>query len=147
MGKGIYTSLVLARNKTPTPSLASYGTYVSRSHANGSSSPTIRDGYLGHSPQVHSFVSSCSNPLTCGDTGWTRAWITNIIAFNDLRPTVIETLIFWLASSLGIPGGFTIPEVCDELAYQTRRAHPCAAHDVMWEGNQKTAVLALSRIS
>lgn len=83
--------------------------------------------------------------LTYGDIGWTRAWTTDIIAFDDFRPTVLETIIFWLASSLGMPGGFTIPEVCDEPVYRTR-AHPCAAHDVMWERHQKIPVLALSQI-
>ncbi|KAF9653074.1 hypothetical protein BDM02DRAFT_2132787 [Thelephora ganbajun] len=43
-------------------------------------------------------------------SGWTRAWITDIIGFNDVRPTVIETIIFWLASSLAMPGAFTVPE-------------------------------------
>lgn len=87
-----------------------------------------------------------ANALTDDDTGWTRAWITDIIAFDDLGPTVIETIVFWLASSLGMPGGFTIPEVCDEPVYRTK-AHPCMAHDVMWERHQKAAVLALSQIS
>lgn len=87
-----------------------------------------------------------ANFLTYGNTGWTRAWITNIIAFDDLRPTAIEAIIFWFASSLGMSGGFTIPEVCDEPVYRTR-AHPCAAYDVMWERHQKVSVLALSQIS
>lgn len=80
------------------------------------------------------------------DTGWTRAWTTDIIAFNDLGPTAIETIVFWLASSLGIPGGFPIPEVCDEPVYRIR-AHPCTALDVMWERHQQVALLALSQIS
>jgi hypothetical protein len=86
------------------------------------------------------------NPLIDDNTGWSRAWVTNIIEFNDVRPTVIETIIFWFASSLGMPGAFTIPEVCGEPVYQMT-AHPCAAHDVMWERHQKAAVLALSQIS
>lgn len=86
------------------------------------------------------------NLLIDGDTGWTRAWITDIIEFNDTRPTVIETTIFWLASSLGMPGGFPIPEVRDEPVCRIR-AHPCTAHDIMWERDQKGAALALSQIS
>jgi hypothetical protein len=86
------------------------------------------------------------NPLIDGDIGWTRAWITDIIEFNDARPTVIETIIFWLASSLGMHGAFPVPEVCDEPVYRAR-AHPCTAYDVIWERHQKAAVLALSQIS
>lgn len=85
-------------------------------------------------------------PLIDANAGWTRAWITNIIEFNDFGPTVIEAIIFWFASSLGMPGGFTIPEVCDEPAYRTR-ARPCTAQDVMLERHQKIAALALSQIS
>ena len=86
------------------------------------------------------------SPLIDDNAGWTRAWVTDIIDFNGVRPSVIETIIFWLASSLGMSGAFTIPEVCDEPAYRTR-AHPCTAHDVIWERHQKAAVLALSQIS
>ena len=86
------------------------------------------------------------DPLINSDTGWTRAWITDIIEFNDVRPTVIETIIFWFASSLGMHGTFPIPEVCDEPVYRSR-AHPCTVHDVMWERHQKPAALALSQIS
>lgn len=84
--------------------------------------------------------------LTYSYIGWTRAWVTDIITFDDLRPTVIETLIFWLASSLGTPGGFTIPEVCNEPVYRTK-AYPCTANDVVWEHRQKAAALALTQIS
>ena len=105
-----------------------------------------RMGFWGVLRRYITSLPSVSNPLTYDDTGWTRAWTTDIIVFDDLRPTVIETIIFWLASSLGMPGGFPIPEVCDEPVYRTR-AHPCTAHDVMWERHQKVAVLALSQIS
>ncbi|GBE82328.1 predicted protein [Sparassis crispa] len=43
--------------------------------------------------------------------GWTRAFVSPIFKSDEQDPTVEEVLVYWLASAVGVDGGWTIPEV------------------------------------
>jgi len=43
--------------------------------------------------------------------GRSRAWISSVIKYSDDDPTVLECLVYWICSSMRLPGGFEIPEV------------------------------------
>lgn len=38
-------------------------------------------------------------------------------AFDSRMPTILEVLVFWLASAMGYPGGFVVPEISHELVH------------------------------
>jgi hypothetical protein len=42
-------------------------------------------------------------------TGWTTALISERVRYTSERPTVLQWLLFWLATSMKLPGGWDTP--------------------------------------
>jgi hypothetical protein len=56
-------------------------------------------------------------------SGWSNAYVTRPIKYSDSRPTVMETLVYWFASSMGKSGGWaplSLPESVALLDLPTR---------------------------
>lgn len=43
------------------------------------------------------------------------AFVSSVYSYNDQSPSIIEILIFWLISAMGLPGGWKIPEVAEPV--------------------------------
>ncbi|KAH9951323.1 hypothetical protein B0H21DRAFT_718505 [Amylocystis lapponica] len=59
--------------------------------------------------------------------GWTRGFVTSIRTSQEESPTILEYLIYWFASAIGIPGGWEIPEVpepVDTVGLEIARSIP-----------------------
>ena len=69
--------------------------------------------------------------------------MSSVYAFDAQSPSVVESLIFWLVSAMGLPGGWKIPEVGSEVASSTQEI-PCSVYDIM--AQRPGAALALSFI-
>ncbi|KAL6298856.1 hypothetical protein BKA93DRAFT_743354 [Sparassis latifolia] len=81
--------------------------------------------------------------------GWTRAFVSPIFKSDDQDPTVEEILVFWLASAVGVDGGWTIPEVSDEPEYVGVEI-PCLVRDILPPvsfAEERRALMALSLLS
>lgn len=61
--------------------------------------------------------------------GWTRGLTTHVIKYDSISPTILEALIYWLGSALGLPKGYIIPEVSEE--HRTEIDSPCTLYDVI----------------
>ncbi|KDQ60847.1 hypothetical protein JAAARDRAFT_55585 [Jaapia argillacea MUCL 33604] len=74
--------------------------------------------------------------------GWTRAFVSPIISFDSEEPTVLSCLVYWFASSTGLPGTWKIPKVGDEpLAIPSEFI--CDVFDVMHCDAKAALALAL----
>ncbi|KAI0054043.1 hypothetical protein FA95DRAFT_1507578 [Auriscalpium vulgare] len=62
--------------------------------------------------------------------GWTKAHIVHVCQNTAREPTVIQTLFYWLASSMHFPDTFVPPEVRGECP-RPREDIPCLLYDVM----------------
>jgi hypothetical protein len=71
------------------------------------------------------------------------AFVSSVYNFDDQSPSVIEILVFWLISAMGLPGGWKIPEVGSEVTPSTQEI-PCSVYDIM--AHHPDAALALSVI-
>jgi hypothetical protein len=49
--------------------------------------------------------------------GWTAAFVSPVYSHNSHDPSVIQLLLFWLCSAMGLPGGWVVPEIRIESAY------------------------------
>lgn len=49
--------------------------------------------------------------------GWTAAFVSPVYSHDSHDPSVLQLLLFWLCSSMGLPGGWVVPEVRIEPAY------------------------------
>ncbi|KAH7930801.1 hypothetical protein BV22DRAFT_1109016 [Leucogyrophana mollusca] len=75
--------------------------------------------------------------------GWTAAFVSPVYSYDSHDPSVLEVLIFWFASAMGLPGGWQVPEVRIEPAYP-RLQLTAVARDILAAGPPKA--LALSAI-
>lgn len=49
--------------------------------------------------------------------GWTAAFVSPVYSHDSHDPSVLQLLLFWLCSAMGLPGGWVVPEVRIEPAY------------------------------
>lgn len=65
--------------------------------------------------KCHWFVVTSYNSWVFGafSPGRTRGFISEPKSFVERDPNVLETLTYWVASSMGLPGGFTLPTVVE----------------------------------
>ncbi|KAG2132491.1 uncharacterized protein EDB93DRAFT_1093800 [Suillus bovinus] len=49
--------------------------------------------------------------------GWTAAFVSPVYCHDSHDPSVLQLLLFWLCSAMGLPGGWEVPEVRIEPAY------------------------------
>ncbi|KAG2064635.1 hypothetical protein BDR04DRAFT_1034791 [Suillus decipiens] len=49
--------------------------------------------------------------------GWTAAFVSPVYSHDSHEPSVLQLLLFWLCSAMGLPGGWVVPEVRIEPAY------------------------------
>ncbi|KIY50881.1 hypothetical protein FISHEDRAFT_71192 [Fistulina hepatica ATCC 64428] len=65
------------------------------------------------SRNTHWFILTNYNSWVFGgfSLGWTTAWISGVYPEYFSSPTILECLVFWLASATQLPGGVTIPKV------------------------------------
>lgn len=63
--------------------------------------------------------------------------------FDAVGPSVVESLAFWIASAMYLPGAFQCPKVGTEVD-DAQLDIPSIAYDVLVHGSQ--AVLALCQI-
>ncbi|KZT44301.1 hypothetical protein SISSUDRAFT_1339 [Sistotremastrum suecicum HHB10207 ss-3] len=47
--------------------------------------------------------------------GWTRAVVSEPIKYDSTKPTVVQTLCYWMQSALGGEGGFKAPAVLETI--------------------------------
>jgi hypothetical protein len=71
------------------------------------------------------------------------AFVSSVYEYDSRSPTIVECLLFWLASAMGLPGGWKIPEVGFEDEYSLQE-FPCSVYDIMAQHPQ--AAIALSQI-
>ena len=69
------------------------------------------------------------------------SFVSSLYDFDSHSPTIVECLLFWLASAMGLPGGWKIPEVGSETVYSTQEL-PCSVYDIL--ARHPAAALALS---
>lgn len=50
-------------------------------------------------------------------SGWTAAVVSPAYSHDSHEPSVLQLLLFWLCSAMGLPGGWVVPEVRIEPAY------------------------------
>ncbi|OCH95517.1 hypothetical protein OBBRIDRAFT_720196 [Obba rivulosa] len=77
---------------------------------------------------------------------WSNGFVTRIHDFSESQPTILESLLYWIASAMGIEGSWQVPEVSNEPAF-IQIESPCLVRDIMppgsWEADRR-ALLALS---
>ncbi|KAJ7275365.1 hypothetical protein B0H12DRAFT_1199468 [Mycena haematopus] len=71
--------------------------------------------------------------------GWTAAFVSPVYAFNAVCPSVMEWLMFWVASAMRLKGCQGIPKVCEEPAYNPSEI-PCTVYDVLSMGDPDSAL-------
>ncbi|KAF9500892.1 hypothetical protein BDN71DRAFT_946872 [Pleurotus eryngii] len=76
--------------------------------------------------------------------GWTSAFVTTVYTFDDYGPTVLEHLLYWVASASRLPGSARIPQVCEE-PQPFHKVLPCTVYDIM--GYDPAAALVPEPIS
>jgi hypothetical protein len=111
--------------------------------ARGLWSPHTPVGVLGRSLKVRRQTTASSSAAN-HPAGWTKAFVSAVYSFDSCSPTILECLLFWLVSAMGLPGSWEIPEVGFEPEYRPLE-HPCAVYDVMMQ--QPKAAIALSLFS
>lgn len=52
---------------------------------------------------------------------WTVAQISEVKEFNAKRPTLIQSLVYWVASSMGLAGAEGMPDVEIDSASEVSR--------------------------
>ncbi|OJA21622.1 hypothetical protein AZE42_01667 [Rhizopogon vesiculosus] len=52
--------------------------------------------------------------------GWTAAFVSPVYSHDSHEPSVLQLLLFWLCSGMGLPGGWVVPDVRIEPAYPTQ---------------------------
>ncbi|KAF8077972.1 hypothetical protein FPV67DRAFT_1404301 [Lyophyllum atratum] len=62
--------------------------------------------------------------------GWSTAFVTDVYPYDSYNPSIVECLVFWIASAMRISGTASIPKVGDETAYLSSEI-PCTVYDVM----------------
>ena len=77
-----------------------------------------------------------------------HAFATDVIKADQMYPTVLESLVFWLMSAMGIQGGWEVPEVSEEPQLVET---PCLVGDLLppdsFEyGRNREMLLAISRL-
>ncbi|GLB34980.1 hypothetical protein LshimejAT787_0205450 [Lyophyllum shimeji] len=50
--------------------------------------------------------------------GWSTAFVTDVYSFDSCNPTIVECLLFWVASSMRIGGTASIPKVPEPIAHR-----------------------------
>lgn len=77
------------------------------------------------------------------------AFVTGVIKAEQMYPTALESLVYWLMSAMGFQGGWEIPEVSGEPQFVEP---PCLVGDLFppdsFEyGRNREMLLAISRLS
>ncbi|KAH7916061.1 hypothetical protein BJ138DRAFT_1076251 [Hygrophoropsis aurantiaca] len=73
--------------------------------------------------------------------GWTTAFVSPVYSWDSQDPSILELLLFWFISSMGLPGGWQIPEIRLEPAYP-RQLPAAAAYDIAAAGIPKAMALS-----
>ncbi|EGN92463.1 hypothetical protein SERLA73DRAFT_117361 [Serpula lacrymans var. lacrymans S7.3] len=63
-------------------------------------------------------------------TGWTAAFVSPVYSYDSHDPTILQTLLFWAVSAMGLPGGWKIPVDRTEPAVP-RQEVPCTVYDII----------------
>lgn len=74
------------------------------------------------------------------------AYVTDVMKAEQMYPTILECLVFWLMSAMGIEGGWEVPEVSEEPQLVET---PCLVGDLLppdsFEyGRDRAILLAIS---
>ena len=75
--------------------------------------------------------------------------MTDVVKAEQTYPTILECLVFWLMSAMGIQGGWEVPEVSEEPQLVEM---PCLVGDLLppdsYEyGRSREMLLAISGLS
>ncbi|KAJ7057040.1 hypothetical protein C8F01DRAFT_341600 [Mycena amicta] len=81
------------------------------------------------------FVLTSYNHWVFGvfSAAWTAAFVSEVCEFNSHSPTIVQWLIFWVASAMRLEGWQRIPKVCDEPVYLPSQT-PCTVYDILSGG-------------
>ncbi|KAG9226335.1 hypothetical protein CCMSSC00406_0003214 [Pleurotus cornucopiae] len=80
--------------------------------------------------------------------GWTSAFVTTVYTFDDYGPTVLEHLLYWVASASRLPGSARIPQVPEPISSLGPQVVPQtnytdfstpAPSESNWDGKSKDA--------
>ncbi|KAJ6502575.1 hypothetical protein C8R45DRAFT_1092404 [Mycena sanguinolenta] len=74
---------------------------------------------------------------------WTVAFVTPTFAYDAVCPSVMEWLMFWVASAMRLKGCRGIPKVRGEPAYNPSEI-PCTVYDVLSMGDPDSALALLA---
>lgn len=80
--------------------------------------------------------------------GWTRGFATPVFQYNSTSPNILEGLIFWISSAMGLADGWHIPEVSEDCYVSFD--YPCTIYDAMGtceKCNEEDMAFALSIVS
>jgi len=63
--------------------------------------------------RIHYFALSSYDGWVFGafSEGWTHAWVTPVKRYDARNTTVVEALLYWVGTAIGIHGGWQIPEL------------------------------------
>ncbi|TFK76471.1 hypothetical protein BDN72DRAFT_237532 [Pluteus cervinus] len=69
---------------------------------------------------THWFVITTYNQWAFGvfSAGWTSVFISTIYPFDLHGPTILECLVYWVASAMHIPGAGELPQVPEPIAHR-----------------------------
>lgn len=83
----------------------------------------------------------------CFSEGWTSGFCTVVHSTENRDPSLLETLLFWVVSSMQLPdtSSFVIPKVGNEALHIPGREVPCVLYDVM--GHDIEMAVALSNLT
>lgn len=74
--------------------------------------------------------------------GWTAAFVTPVYAFDAISPSIMEWLMFWVASAMRLKGWRPIPKVGAEPPYNPSEL-PSTVYDILSATEDPDSALAL----
>lgn len=93
--------------------------------------------------KTHWFVVTSYNQWVFGafSRGWSAAFVTGVMNFDAVGPSVVESLAFWIASAMYLPGAFQCPKVPEPVqhtpavsAITAADLSPPVESEAGWEG-------------
>lgn len=66
------------------------------------------------------FVLTSYNDWVFGafSEGWSTAFVTDVYAYDSYNPSIVECLVFWVASAMRISGTASVPKVSEPVAHR-----------------------------
>ncbi|KAJ3540920.1 hypothetical protein NMY22_g4102 [Coprinellus aureogranulatus] len=76
--------------------------------------------------KIHYFVLTSYTHWVFGvfSPGYTTAWTSQAVPFDNKVPTIVEMLSYWAISAMGIDGGYKPPQVAEPFHRFPARIHP-----------------------